>query len=358
MPMARKTVVLEGESGIYHCTSRCVRRAFLCGTDFYSGKNYDHRKGWIRDRLKELSQIFGVEVYAYAVMANHLHLVVRVSVEKTASWSEDEVVRRWRRLFPTTVRDEEGYVLPADSEVMKPWPYDPAKIKLWRERLGSLSWLMRCLNESIARRANREDKCKGCFWESRFHCQRLADEGAVLACMAYVDLNPVRAGVATSPEASEFTSIYDRIVATQSRDQLEQAPSTPTCAQVSQRGWASKNAQCDAWLCPLELVRMTAESGPWLVCWEDYLELVDWTGRCLQEGKRGAIPPNLSPILNRLELNQHHWVDSVQRYGGLYYRVAGSVQSLARAALHVGQKWFRGLKSSREMYRNTAENSV
>ena len=81
---------------------------------------------------------------------------------------------------------------------------------------------MQYLNQDIARRANREDQCTGRFWEGRFKSQRLIDEGAVIACMAYVELNPVRAGIAVRPELSEFTSIYDRILTKQAKDSLEQ----------------------------------------------------------------------------------------------------------------------------------------
>jgi len=74
---ARKEIVDESVVGVYHCVSRCVRRAFLCGIDAYSGRNFDHRKGWIRDRLEELAAIFAVDVLGFSVMSNHIHLLLR-----------------------------------------------------------------------------------------------------------------------------------------------------------------------------------------------------------------------------------------------------------------------------------------
>jgi hypothetical protein len=81
-----------------------------------------------------------------------------------------------------------------------------------RERLSTLSWFMRRLNEDLARRANTEDVCKGHFWEGRLKSQALLDEAAILTYMSYVDLNPVRVGMAECPENSDLTSIQQRII--------------------------------------------------------------------------------------------------------------------------------------------------
>jgi hypothetical protein len=87
---------------------------------------------------------------------------------------------------------------------------------------------MRVLNENIAREANQEDNCTGRFWAvlriltptalvasmhigNRFKSQAILDESALAACMAYIDLNPIRVGLAKTPEASTHTSIQKRI---------------------------------------------------------------------------------------------------------------------------------------------------
>ena len=143
-------------------------------------------------------------------MSNHAHLVVKNDPVAVREWSKEEVARRWYRLFPGG-RDSKGEPVRPDPVVEHRFLEDEERVEVCRKRLGNLSWYMRCLNEPIARRANREDNCSGRFWEGRLKCQRLENEGAVLTCMAYVDLNPVRAGLAKVPEASEFTSIFDRI---------------------------------------------------------------------------------------------------------------------------------------------------
>ena len=99
MATARSEVMTEGVEAIYHCISRCVRRAYLCGTDSYSGQSYEYRKDWIRERIQELAAGYGVEVSAYAIMPNHLHVVMRTRPDWVESWSDREVARRWLILF-------------------------------------------------------------------------------------------------------------------------------------------------------------------------------------------------------------------------------------------------------------------
>ena len=99
----RAEVVVADEVGVYHCVQRVVRRAFLCGVDPLSDKSYDHRRSWIRDRLESLAGFFGVEIAAFAVMSNHLHVILRNRPDVVALWSDQEVARRWLTLFPGRV---------------------------------------------------------------------------------------------------------------------------------------------------------------------------------------------------------------------------------------------------------------
>jgi len=184
-------------------------------------------------------------------MSNHLHVVLRNRPDLANAWTPEEVAYRWCTLFPK--RNAQGVAEAPSEEAISAFVADSEKVETCRGRLSDISWLMRCLNEPIARRANREDKCTGRFWEGRFKCQRLMDEGAMLACMAYVDLNPVRARIADTLEDSPFTSVYDRLIAERAKARIQASPelSAPTQAQqalIRKESVASKRAD---WLLDL-----------------------------------------------------------------------------------------------------------
>jgi REP element-mobilizing transposase RayT len=210
MTQPRSTLVSLDATPWYHVVSRCVRRAYLCGVDHHSGRNFEHRRGWIVERLQKLAAVFAIDVAAYAVMSNHLHIVVRVDAERARAWDRDEVLRRWTTLFtgPELVQRYRAHPEGLCAAEL-------ARVDLWvsayRERLMDLSWFMRVLNEPIARQANAEDGVTGRFWEGRFKSQALLDAQAVLTAMAYVDLNPIRAKMAETPENSDYTSVAKRI---------------------------------------------------------------------------------------------------------------------------------------------------
>jgi putative transposase len=166
MTLARRQQISLEETPFYHCLARCVRRAFLCGEDSLTGQSFEHRKPWIVDKLKELAEIFAIDVCAYAVMSNHYHVVLRVDSARAQGWSDEEVIFRWRRLFRGGVLVER--FLKGEATTRAERDKVAELTAQWRGRLWDISWFMRCLNESIARQANQEDGCKGRFWEGRF----------------------------------------------------------------------------------------------------------------------------------------------------------------------------------------------
>lgn len=212
MPIARKAQISLSDTCFYHCMSRCVRQGYLCGKDSRTGEDYSHRRGWVEGRLLHLAQVFAIDLCAYAVMSNHTHVVLHVKASEATQWSDEEVCRRWHRLHRGTVLTRQ-YMCSATRQQLSASERSTVEetIRQYRKRLYDISWFMRLLNEYIARKANAEEQRKGRFWEGRFKSQALLDEKAVLACMAYVDLNPVRAKLTFSPSDSRYTSFYRRL---------------------------------------------------------------------------------------------------------------------------------------------------
>ena len=344
--LARREMIDPAEVQICHTISRCVRRAFLCGDDPVSGESYEHRRQWIRDRLEFLASVFGIDCLTYAVMSNHIHLVLRSRPDVVASWTDEEVARRWLRLFPVR-RDKDGSAAePEESEVAA--IVNQAEVLAERRRrLSDISWWMRCTTEHIARRANREDRCTGHFWEGRYKCQVLLDEASLLACAAYVDLNPVRAAMAETPEESAFTGAKDRIddLSAEKKTGQKKRRSRERTRLGPKSGWLSP-VEADGSRDPVgpdacDSGRRASRKGFLPVSLCEYLALLDWTGRQLRNDKRGSIPSQLAPILQRLGLDAPEWCDLVKEFGRTFKRVAGTSEHLAEEANRRGQRWLQ-----------------
>ena len=262
MTTPRKQQISLADTAYYHCITRCVRRAFLCGEDKYSGQSFEHRRGWIEDKLHFLTQVFAINVCAYAVMNNHYHVVLFVDEEKAKQWSMTEVLERWHRLYKGTLLTKQ--YLNGDTLSEPLLDTVKATAGTLRRRLIDISWFMRYINEGVARAANQEDDCIGRFWEARFHSQALLDEAAIAACMAYVDLNPIRANIADTPETSSHTSVKQRFEQAKTGKQ----PSTLMPFVGNPRQDMPKGL-------PFDLT--------------DYLQLIDITGRSIREDKHGFI---------------------------------------------------------------------
>ena len=189
MPRKPRYEVADPEQvQVFHVIQRCVRRAYLCGDDQFTGQSFEHRRQWIRDRLEFLASVFGVDCLTYTVLSNHLHVVLRSRPDVVAAWSDDQVARRWLRLFPQRRKQDGSPEEPTKPE-LNMIVNQPEVLAERRKRLSDVSWWMRCTAENIARRANKEDECtgrfwEGRFWEGRFKLQNLLDKASLLACAA------------------------------------------------------------------------------------------------------------------------------------------------------------------------------
>ncbi|WP_420933582.1 transposase [Alteromonas sp. A081] len=320
MPKTRKSQISLLDTPYYHCVSRCVRRAFLCGEEH--GKSFEHRRQWVEDRIHVLSDVFTIEVCAYAVMSNHTHLVLHVNKEKALALSTEEVIKRWHSIYKGTLLTQQ-YSLLATREDLSATQMKTIEhtATVWRKRLYDISWFMRALNEYIARAANKEDECTGHFWEGRFKSQALLDEPALTACMAYVDLNPVRANMAKTPEASNHTSIQYRIRAAR----VGKTPKRLMPFAGSPR-------------------RDMPHGLPFKL--SDYLQLIDTTSRCIHSNKRGNVDSNVPHILERLNIENEKWLTLTTQFERCFKHAAGKVIHLEEYAHNQNQQRIHGKRNA------------
>ena len=323
--IARSELVDPSEVAAFHCIHRCVRRSYLCGEDPHTGRNYEHRKEWLERRFEFLAGVFGIDVEGFSILSNHFHVVLRSRPDLVANWTDTEVARRWLQLCPIR-KTQDGAPEPPTERELDTIRFVPERLEVIRLRLSDISWWMRMVAEPVARWANKEDEVSGRFWEGRFKSVKLCDDAALLACLVYVDLNPIRAKIAPSPESSDFTSVQRRIEALLGEDTK------------------------DAWLAPIPIDetrtgplpastgRRASDKGCLPMSVQDYLELVDWTGRQVRADKPGAIPAQLAPILERLGIAQRHWLPVVQNFGRHFHRVAGAPQSVGRVRPRLGRQ--------------------
>ncbi|MDX1804057.1 MAG: transposase, partial [Alcanivorax sp.] len=256
---------------------------------------------------------------AYAVMSNHYHIVVRINQQQALGWSDREVAERWMQLFSGPL-------------IVKRWLKGETKaaeglraqeiVDTWRARLHDLGWFMKCLNEHLARKANEEDCCKGRFWESRYKCQALLDDKALLQCMAYVDLNPVRAGMADTLESSDYTSIKQR------SEKIQSSESMKVPALLPMVNADNTDTTDDATVCRFRLM--------------DYLELVDSTGRAVRDDKRGSISVQAAGVLDRLGIDEGAWLANMKPRKRRQPIAMGTLEKLKEYAQNTGRKWVAG----------------
>jgi hypothetical protein len=262
-----------------------------------------------------------------------------------ACWDDDEVARRWLRICPPR-KNGQGKPLPPTDFDLNVIRNNPERLAVIRRRLSDISWWMRLLCQPLAAMANKEEEQQGRFWQGRYRAVRLCDEAAVLACAAYVDLNPLRAALAQTLESSDFTSIQRRIESLPKRDagSLEPAP--------------------DRFLAPVEIDEQRDGPGPAVSasCCRasdkgflpmsklEYIRLLDWTARQRVPDQRGGTPAEATKVLERLGVNASQWARLVDDFGRLFSLVAGLPATLARQRTHRTQRPFRARRQFRELF--------
>ena len=300
MTISRARLVDASVSRWYHCVSRCVRKAHLIGNEAAPG-----RKDWIENRLRELDAIFAVSVGGFSLMDNHLHLLLRIDPDTAKGWSDTEVAERWFKLFPPRGADRKP--LKVAAEIMAARLANPVWIAETRVRLSSLGWFMKCLKEPLARLANKQDGCTGAFFEGRFKSIAILDEESLLSVCAYIDLNPVAAGIAPTPEESQHTSVKVRVDHVKVTGRTKDLQAAELGSVAAQR--VSGGLEDELWLVPIEdrrergALREGMRSGFTL---GQYLMLIEYTGRMLREGK-AAISSEVADIFSRLGCTPETW---------------------------------------------------
>jgi len=207
-------------------------------------------------------------------------------------------------------------------------------VEEWRTRLYDISWFMRNLNEFIARKANKEDNCTGKFWEGRFKSQALLDDSAILSCMMYVDLNPIRAKMASTLLDSDFTSIQERLKQYQSFKKQGN----------SQKNKPNKKLEFTVLQQPKLLLEFGCTVDKNIIPFTlfDYLELADFSSRLIVPNKRGSVLKATPKILTVLNIEVDSWFNTIQHFRRHYANFAGSKSSLMKCAHSHNHSWYKG----------------
>lgn len=320
MAQSRKSLISLQDTPYYHCISRCVRRSYLCGYDRISNVSYEHRKAWVEKRLLFLSKVFAIDICAYAVMSNHVHVILCVNKNAALSWSINTVLKQWHQMHRGTILTRKymkGELL-SDSELETV----KSTAEVYRKRLFDISWFMRNLNEFIARKANEEDNCTGRFWEGRFRSQALLTEKALLSCMAYVDLNPIRAGAATDLKNSLHTSIHKRLTSSTSKNK-------------SERG-----------LMPFKSQRISKNQRGLNFTLQSYCALLNNSIELLDNNNENTKPMENNNKIELIEMRKPQWAQIIKNFEDAFSFAAGDTASMQQFRKHTNRKRMAKQKSA------------
>ncbi len=165
--------------------------------------------------------------------------------------------------------------------------------------------------------------------KGRFKSQALLDEQAILSCMIYVDLNPIRADICQTLEDSEHTSIKQRI------EQISPTETLSSTATVKLSSFIGSSLKEDGIAFALK----------------DYLELADWTGRIVRDDKRGSIDAGTPGM--KLQLDEDTWMETVQGFSKGFHSFVGPEEQLKSLCQKQKRHWIQGISACRKLFKSS-----
>lgn len=297
----RSSQICLHECRSYHVISRCTRQLHILGGD---DAQRNDRKAMLLRQLERVATFTAVGVAGFAVMDNHVHLLLKVDSESAREWSPREVARRWLGLHPP--RDGYRRRVDVEDEHIEALLADPTLglVASLREKLMSISQFMKEFKQEVTQAINVLEDTIGSVWAGRFKAGRVTDEAQLLTTLVYIDLNPFAAGLCDTPEAGHHTSLAARLrgKVDSEGNEIDAAPesrkppaasSTSTPAEHS--GWWMNVGGGE----PGAAHRGRAIMPDTTLTFGAYLKLLDRTARLLRKGKR-ALARDFEPILARL----------------------------------------------------------
>lgn len=341
MGQSRASQISTKDTPYYHITSHVVRNNVLCGINAINNIDYGSRKQWVIDRIRFLSSFFAIDVAGYAIMTDQYNMIVYLNESIAKNWSVEEVYKHWTAIYKPEpiIKKWKKNKLTKESEIDTAL----AIIEQCRSRLSNISLFMQNLNQYIARRANKEDGCKGHFWQERFKSQPLLDETALITCMSCLDLNPVRVKDVDSIEKSEFTSVFERINGQPIENEYFDKSSIEIKPLISflgndERGTISKNKipQVDHPVINIKL--------------DDYLQLLDWTSRIQHCDISDFIELDKPVLLKELGFSEEVWLDLANNFATEFHCAVGSFDKLERYLIHTGKSKIQNKKRLGDLF--------
>ena len=345
---ARNRVFDPRESVVLHTVCRTAQQEWIFGLDDKEDGDCTYRREWLCDIFGSAASVFAIDVGFVSFLSNHIHAMIRNRPDIVATWSDDEIIRRWVQASYLTKSVDGKVGIPTKKQLDKErarCASEPDRMELLRIRLANPSEFMKCVNENIARRVNQERGTVGHVWEGRFYAKRIDTESIIVLVALYIELNQIRAGEANTPEESFFSSAYCRV-----GQYVAETDSLPSSRNPRRPNNSQSLPSPCPWLGPTSLQdtdnqakdeksgghsQHRASNKGWLpLSLAEYLSLLDWTGREILADKRGAIPNTLAPILLRLGLTRDDFESVISGFSKDFYSLLATPRELRRRQKH------------------------